>query len=316
MADEHQVNQKYRILSIDGGGMRGLYVVRLLQYLDEAVPGWLDKVDLFAGTSTGGILALALAYGLPLEKIKGLYYDRGGDIFKKTWLQQLKSVFQLFGAKYDNQALIEAVFDQIGPVKLKELPRKVLIPAFDLDNNKSAEKRMWSPKFFHNFPGIDSDGDREAYKVALYTSAAPTYFPAFEGFVDGGVVANNPAMAAVAQTQDVRAEMDFRPTLDQIRVLSISTGTARRRISKEPLRWGLAQWAQPLINIMLDGVNGVADYQCQQLLGKQHYHRVNYLFKPSEEIELDDAERRDDLLAMADQVYLGPIVHFLQTQWL
>jgi patatin-like phospholipase/acyl hydrolase len=178
----------------------------LLERIEKTVPGWLDKVDLLAGTSTGGIIALGLAHSVPLADIRALYEQKGRDIFDDSWLDNLKDLGNVAGAQYGNKALSRELRRIFGETRLKDLRKRVLIPAFDLDNeNPDASRRAWSPKFFHNFPGPDSDGDRLAYKVALYTSAAPTFFPAVDGYIDGGVFANNPSMAALAQTQDHRA---------------------------------------------------------------------------------------------------------------
>ena len=83
----------------------------------------------------------------------------------------------------------------LGSTLLGDLGKNVLVPAFDLDNeSKDKTRRCWKPKFFHNFKGRDSDRDVSAYKVALYTSAAPTYFPSVDGYIDGGVVCLHPAI--------------------------------------------------------------------------------------------------------------------------
>ena len=110
--------------------------------------------------------------------------------------------------------------------------------------------------------------------VALRTSAAPTYFPAYQGYVDGGVVANNPSMAAVAQALDGRAA--GRPLTDLV-LLSIGAGTEPKFIKGRKVDWGWGQWARPLISMMISGVMGVADFQCRQLLGDR-YFRLDHVF--------------------------------------
>jgi patatin-like phospholipase/acyl hydrolase len=181
----------YRILSIDGGGIRGLLSLILLQRLEKGFPRWLDKTDLLAGTSTGGIVALGLAHGATVTELRRLYEERGKRIFDDSWWDDLCDLGKTRGADYKTKNLETEVRRLLGNAKLKDLDKRVLIPTFDLDNEKP-EERSWAPKFFHNFPGEDSDGEQLAYKVALYTSAAPTYFPSVDGYIDGGVVANNP----------------------------------------------------------------------------------------------------------------------------
>jgi patatin-like phospholipase/acyl hydrolase len=306
--------KKYRILCLDGGGIRGLLSLVLLDRIEKEIPGCLDKADLLAGTSTGGIIALALARSVPLADIRALYEHKGRDIFDDSWGDNLKDMGNVVGAQYSNRTLTRELRRIFGEARLKDLAKRVLIPAFDLDNeNPDASRRSWSPKFFHNFPGPDSDGDQLAYKVALYTSAAPTFFPAVDGYIDGGVFANNPSMAALAQTQDHRA-LKKPPRHDRLALLSIGTGTSLMRIERKNLDWGQAQWIKPLLNIMMDGVMGVADYQCRQILGNR-YHRLAPVFPPDQVIGLDAVDRIPDLVKFAEAVDISEAVKWLNATW-
>ena len=265
----------YRILSLDGGGIRGVLTAAVLQRLQEKVPGLIDNADLIAGTSTGGILALALAFGKSPTELRDLYYNRCGDIFDDSFLDNVFDLGRLTGAQYGNRKLRGMIRSVVGNVQLKDLKKKVLISSFDLDNEHPVpSKRTWKPKFFHNMDGDDNDGEELAYKVALYTSAAPTYFPSVDGYVDGGVIANNPSMAALLQTQDKRSRIKNRPTLDEVILLSVGTGKPRFYIKGDRNDWGFAQWAKPILNVMFDGGMGLVEYQCRQLLGR-HYHRIS-----------------------------------------
>jgi patatin-like phospholipase/acyl hydrolase len=143
----------------------------------------------------------------------------------------------------------------------------------DLDNEATSiwKVRSWKAKYFHNFPGGDSDGHERVVDVALCTSAAPTYFPTYRGYVDGGVVSNNPSMCAVAQALEPTTG---KQKLRDIRVLSMGTGYNPKYITAENEDWGFIEWAPHLISLMLEGSMGLADYQCRQLL-ETHYQRVN-----------------------------------------
>jgi patatin-like phospholipase/acyl hydrolase len=165
---------------------------------------------------------------------------------------------------------------------------------------------------FHNIPGRDNDDEQLAYKVALYTSAAPTYFPSVDGYVDGGVFANNPSMCALAQTQDNRN--NNRPFLSDVVLLSLGTGTSLTYIKGKNLDWGYAQWVKPLINLMLDGVVGIADYQCKQILGDR-YLRIAPKFPPGVSIPLDGVKRVPDMINFANNVSLPDAVAWLKTNW-
>src|SRR5262249_50296279 len=156
-------------------------------------------VDLLAGTSTGGIIALGLAFGLTPAQLVSLYRQNGAVIFDATWLRHLTDLGGLAGALYDNEKLKTILSNAFQNAVLDDLARKVLIPTFDLDSFQDPQidhtvpgyVRAWKPKFFHNFPGADSDGEERVVDVALRTSAAPIYFPTYQHYIDGGVVANN-----------------------------------------------------------------------------------------------------------------------------
>lgn len=305
---------KYKIVTFDGGGILGLLPAVLLERLTAAMPGWLDKADMFAGTSTGGLIALGLAKGLQPLDLRRLYEEKGATIFDDSWLDNLIDIGQLRGAQYDNVNLTKELKRILGDVKLKNLKRKVLIPSFDLDNDDpDPTKRSWRPKFFHNFTGSDTDGDQLAYKVGLYTSAAPTYFPSVDGYVDGGVIANNPSLAALAQTQDRRA-FTKPPNLEDILLISFSCGRAMVRIEGKRLDWGHTQWVQPLVRILLSGNMGVVDYQCRQFL-KDNYHRVDPHYKLDQPFDLDDVEKIPELINFAHQVNVDETVAWLKANW-
>lgn len=306
--------KRYRILSLDGGGIRGLLTAILLERLEQVVPGWLERVDLLAGTSTGGILALGLAHGLSPSDLRDLYEKKGPDIFDDSWLDDLRDLGRLVGAEYSNRALTRELQALFGDTRLAELKKHVLVPAFDLDNEKpDPAQRCWAPKFFHNFPGPDSDGAQPAWTVALYTSAAPAYFPSVDGYIDGGVVANNPAMAALAQTRDRRA-FKRPPRLDRVALLSIGTGRSLMRIGGKNLNWGYAQWARPILDIIAEGLTGVADYQCRKMLDAR-YHRLAPVFPPGARFPLDAVKRIPALVKFAESVDLAAAADWLRRAW-
>ncbi len=300
----------YRIIAFDGGGILGLLTGVLLRRLIQERPAALDHVDLFAGTSTGGIIALSIASGVPVDTIIALYRDKGPSIFDDTWLDDLRDLGGLTGADYDNRNLKKELTRVFDKATLKDLNRRVLVPAFDLDNLDRApepgEIRHWKPKFFHNFPGSDSDGAESVVDVALRTSAAPTYFPSYDGHIDGGVVANNPSLAAVAQAIDPRAG---KQRLEDIHVLSIGTGRNPAYIKGKSHDWGYAGWGKQLIRIMIEGVMGVAEFQCRQLLGDR-FHRLDPWLP--QDIPLDCVKKIPEIAAIAQTVNLAPTIDWMK----
>ena len=305
----------YRILSLDGGGIRGLITIILLQRLnqDTSLAGWLDQVDLVAGTSTGGLLALAIAKGVDLQVLRDLYETKGKDVFDDSWLDDLRDLATIIGAEYNNKKLTRELKAIFGSTTLGELRHNLIVTTFDLDNEATdPQKRSWKPKIFHNLPGNDNDNNFLAYKVGLYTSAAPTYFPAVDGYIDGGVFANNPSMCALAQTQDKRNQN--KAPLQDVILLSLGTGTSLMYIKGKNLDWGYAQWVKPLISLMLDGVGGIADYQCTQIL-EERYHRLAPTFPPNVSISLDDVKRIPEMVTFASQVPINKTADWLRNFW-
>jgi len=259
----------YRILSLDGGGLRGVLTAKLLERLETNHPGFLSQVDLFAGTSTGGVLALGLALGLSPTRMGQLYTEAADTVFTDSVWDDIRDLGKLTGAEYSNQSLKQAILDLVGEITLGDLPKRVLISSFQLDNNSRTPgvPRTWKPKFFHNFPSPNSDAHEKVVDVAIRTGSAPSYFPIYQGYVDGGVVVNNPGMCALAQA--LHPETGGQ-RLEDVTLLSIGTGIISKYLTEKDADWGLAQWAPHLFSIMLEGGVGVVDYQCQQILGKRY----------------------------------------------
>jgi hypothetical protein len=274
-------------------------------------------VDLIAGTSTGGLLALGLAHGLSPEFMRSLYETKGAEIFDDSWLDDLVDLSKITGADYDIKNLERELKRIFGKTTLAQLKRRVLITAFDLDNEShNKASRTWKPKLFHNFPGHDSDGDQLAYKVGLYTSAAPTYFPSVDGYIDGGVYATNPSMCALAQSQDI--DFKKRPPITEVVLLSLGTGICLLYIEGKELDWGYAQWAKQLVTLMLDGTSGIADYQCHQILGDR-YHRMAPVFPPDISIPMDAVDRIPYMVEFAESdqhVDLTATIQWIEDYWL
>ncbi|MBK7702230.1 MAG: patatin-like phospholipase family protein [bacterium] len=303
----------YRIISLDGGGIRGLMTAIILQRL-TATPGLerlLDGADLLAGTSTGGLLALGLAKGLDLELLRRTYVEKGPRIFDDSWLDDVMDLGKLRGADYSITNLKRELQTLLGDTTLDQLHKRVLITTFDLDN-EDPRRRTWKPKLFHNFPGPNSDGAHLARNVALYTSAAPTYFPSVDGYIDGGVYAANPAMCALAQSLDRRYSPT--PLLDEVVLLSLGTGTSLNYIKGAVHNWGYVQWIKPLVSIMLDGTAGIADYQCQQIMGDR-YHRLAPVFPRGMSIPMDGVDRIPYMTDYAQSLDLSATIDWLKATW-
>src|ERR1039458_6358290 len=139
----------YRILSFDGGGIRGLVTLAILKRLEAQIPNLIKGADLLAGTSTGGIIALGLAAGKSVDEMISLYTDNGKDIFDDSFLDDIRDIGGIVGADYDQKTLEKILKGMFKDMRLKELGKRVLIPSFNLDDgDKDETKRTWNPKFF------------------------------------------------------------------------------------------------------------------------------------------------------------------------
>ena len=301
----------YYILALDGGGIRGVLTAMLLERLEEQQPGFLKRIDLVAGTSTGGLLALALASGVEPQTIRSMYEEQGRYVFADTKWDNFKDLGTARGAQYSNTGLKKSLEKIVGDSTLGDLEKRVLISSFDLDNEATGgpdDPRSWKPKFFHNFPHKDSDVKQLVLDVALRTSAAPVYFPTYQGYIDGGLVANNPSMCALAQALD---EDTGGQKVGDIVMLSLGTGRNPKYIDVENADWGWYQWVKQsrLLDILMEGSMGVADYQSGKLLGES-YHRLDpQLPRP---IALDGVDDVWELKRIAEEVDLSETIEWMQ----
>lgn len=290
-----------RVISLDGGGIRGVLTARLLQRIDEYFP--VLRSDMFAGSSTGGILALGLAAGYKPIDLIDFYKKEGPKIFKRSFARRLTA--QLTRAKYGNEQLSLSLKIYFGDLKVNDLEKKILIPSFDLDN-EDHDLRSWKAKFFHNFQDNNPDNDLLVRDIALASASAPVFFPTFKNYVDGGVTVNNPCMAALAQL------LASNYQIYNTSMLSIGTGKNPKWIGSNH-DWGLIQWAKHVTDLMLDGDSDVARYYTEQIM-RGHFHRLNP--KLDEDIPLDDVDSIPYLIEIADKTDLVPTFEWMERNWI
>lgn len=278
-----------RILSIDGGGIRGIIPAEILAELEKRTGTQTSALfDLIAGTSTGGILALALCQpgdtsGKPAHsgaEMIDFYRRLGPVIFGRTWLHFLQSADGLIRSRYSDKPIDTTLQNFFGQSRLSESLTSIFVPSYEL--------KQRTPFFFRSVRARqDPEYDYPMYTVARATSAAPTYFPP-EGIscattsqhyvlIDGGVFANNPAACAL-----VEARVQF-PEADRFTLVSLGTGAPRETaLMGAPENWGLAQWARPILDTVLDGVSRTVDYQVSQVLPDQpDGTKAYYRFQPA-----------------------------------
>ena len=285
-------DKRFRILSIDGGGIRGILPASILaeferRYLGGNSAG--DYFDLIAGTSTGGIIALGLSIGLPASEILNLYFDHGAEIFPaaKPPLASLKRLWakarSLAYYQYDRRPLEHELRRIFGTRVFGEAQRRLCIPSFDGFTEVNIFKTPHHPDF-------RLDWREEMVTVALATSAAPTYFSIYRDgqrrFADGGVWANNPVMVAL-----VDALTCYTLERDQIDILSLGCGDAEITMSDaQVLQGGLWHWREIVSSAMhLASQNALG--QAGLLIGRDRLIRLNAPLLPGGAIGLDDVQR-------------------------
>jgi uncharacterized protein len=306
-----RANKLTRILSIDGGGIRGIIPGQILVSLEEKLKKRTknpdariaDHFDLIAGTSTGGILTCA--YLCPdsndpaktnrpkfnAQQVVNLYLERGHDIFNVPFKHKIKSAGGLVDEKYPAAAIEKALNDYFGDTKLSQLIKPCLITAYDIKRRQG--------HFFNQVDAAQDEGWNYLVKeVARATSAAPTYFECSEiksltgvtyPLIDGGVFVNNPTLCAYAEVHN-----KFNKTAKEMAILSIGTGFTRKEYDYNSAKdWGLAAWVKPLIDIMMAGVADVVDYQLKQIYHAvgtpQQYVRINQVLPIGVNPDMDDA---------------------------
>ncbi|MFA4858651.1 MAG: CBASS cGAMP-activated phospholipase [Candidatus Margulisiibacteriota bacterium] len=290
------MNQPIKILSIDGGGIRGIIPAIILAEIEKRTGRpTADLFDLVAGTSTGGILALGLTKAGPdcrpefsAEKLIDLYEKEGKNIFSRPFWRSLLSLDRFVGKKYPSDGIAKVADQYFGKARLKNALKDVIITSYEIE-----QRVAW---FFKSRKAkVDPQYDFNIKDIALATAAAPTYFephkvipdtlPGYLAFVDGGVFANNPAMCAYAEAKATH------PEAQEFILVSLGTGTRTEPLPyNRAKKFGMAQWAVPILDVIFDGVADTVDYQVTQLPLK--YYRFQTPIN-KENGEMDDTSSKN-----------------------
>ena len=287
----------FKVLSIDGGGIRGIIPAMVLAEIEERTKKPIAQTfDLIAGTSTGGILALGLA--MPGDggrrytagELIELYENEGASIFSG----RAGTIRNLFEERYPSAGVEEVLDRYFGDVRLKDALSTVFVTSYEI--------QLRVPFFFRSERAkVDADYDFPMREVARATSAAPTYFePAkaeargpveYYALVDGGVFANNPAMCAYVEARRILKERGSESEEEPaVMVVSLGTGQLTDRLRYEEVTgWGLVNWARPLIDVVFDGVSDTVDFQLKQLLPRGEDGLRRYYRFQTELVEVSDA---------------------------
>lgn len=277
-----------RILSIDGGGMKGIVSAILLKSLEEKLQFYsnnenariADYFDLIAGTSTGAILAALYLYPTAqgeskysAKEVLDFYLDFGKEVFKRQFF------YPVIGPKYTNKSLKKLLERYFGDTTLGELKKPCLLAAYDTTKRAAV---------FFNTVSSRKDQKRNYLlrDAILASTAAPTYFApsclrvkkqCYNCLIDGGVVANNPALCALIESLKLPKCEGIHETL----LLSVgNVNNPKSYYYDEVKRWGLFHWAKPILDILMDGSEQTVDYQLRRIYKSinrpQDYYRMQW----------------------------------------
>ncbi|RRD89231.1 CBASS cGAMP-activated phospholipase [Conchiformibius steedae] len=270
-----QNQSDFKILSLSGGGYRGLYTAEVLKELENHLKSQnqtdciANYFNLITGTSIGGIIALALAYEIPAEEIAKIFDNKGEEIFKKEFSWNWGGIFK---AKYNSDILKNILLDWFGDALIGDLKHPVVIPAVDYTTGfpvafKTAHhdtfKRDWKLKIAD---------------VALATSAAPTYFKRHRigenEYIDGGLFANSPSLVGLHE-----AEIFFKHPINQVKILSIGTLSSKKTINpKTNKKGGLTDWGEGSVLKSASNIIDVTLSSQQLFMNQLVKHRIENNF--------------------------------------
>lgn len=312
--------KKIRILSIDGGGIRGILPGTILSYIEnelkkEDKDASIGKYfDFIAGTSTGGILALLYLYADENGKYQysanealNLYLKNGGKIFDVSLKKKIGSLFGLIDEKYSEKELERTLDIYLKNQTISNLLKPSLITSYDMRNRRA--------RFFTSHDAIDDISNFYLKDVARATSAAPTYFePANINslygtpytLIDGGVFANNPSLCAYSEARTIefssilknQEKPDFPSAKDMI-IVSIGTGTVKEPYTFEEFEnANKIKWIKPTLDMMMSGNSETVHHHLKQIYGtlekeeQTNYYRIQPDLNHANH-EMDDASEEN-----------------------
>jgi hypothetical protein len=288
----------YRILSLAGGGVRGIFQAAFLSSLEKQLRGeFSNRIDLVVGTSTGALVGLAVALKVPVIDIVNFYRKEAHKVFGRRIFSDHRK-----GPHYEQAALktlLESVYQ--GKKLHDAAPTKVVVTSASLDR--------YQHRLFSNITALgDTDPEISAAGAALASAAAPTYFAPVTladqemSYVDGGVWANSPSLLAV-----LIAHSHLGVPLDAIRVLSIGTGSYPTGISPadyQQLRPMSGGSVRVVLELMWGCQASFSESYCELLIPKGNYIRADVFLQ--RDIALDDVESALSVLpALAEQAAHG-----------
>lgn len=292
-SDTNNDEKKFQILSLDGGGIRGLFSAAILAAIEQDLStNIVDHFDLITGTSTGGIIAVALGMGMRPREIVDFYIQEGPKIFSNKF--GIKNLQQWYTRKYSQKYLVNALKECFNERKFGESIKRLVIPAYNIGEDDVYIFRTPHSK------RLRRDYKVPAWKVALATSSAPTFFPCCNcvnniRLIDGGVWANNPSMVGI-----IEAIGTLKIDMSLLNILSIGTTDSVTQRHGRLNNGGIIAWAlnNAAVNIIMRGQSIGVNNQITFLLGKDRVLRLDPKVVAGE-FTLDKIIKSSDLIGKA-----------------
>jgi len=272
------INNEHKVISIDGGGIKGIVAIKVLMAIEEEMQELLtNNVSLVAGTSTGSIIAASVAKGVPMGELLDKYIAFGEDVFKDSFSRKLSNLFGLRGSKYRKEDLSNLIYKELGTKGMGDLHNDLLIPSYNLTKAR--------PEIFTSNSRIDVGS------AVIASSSAPTYFKPMiingSEYIDGGIVANNPSMLAYTEIKS-----KYNSIASDISILSIGCGSSPKSYINTS-NWPTYKWIRPLLDVAVNSDMSIVHNQLVKIYrsvkASENYIRINENITKSMNSSMDDA---------------------------
>jgi len=292
------MNKLRKILSINGGGIRGIIPCVVLSFIEEITQKPIYELfDIIGGCSTGGIIALGLTVKNNKYKasdLQRLYDDYGKIIFSSSIIRNILNPGTLDKSKYDNKNLKKVLIKFFEKNLLQDTITKVVINSYDFERN--------IPVYFKSY---DKQVEYKLVDVALATSAAPTFFPPvrinnkndYFGCIDGGIYCNNPSLLLYSEAKKLWPNDDFL-------LVSLGTGElTRRHLYNDVKNWGLLSWGKELFNMSINGTSKMVNDVLKNILPHDKFYSYEIRLDIGSD-DMDDAsfDNRRKLQLLGEEI--------------
>ncbi|EMD43716.1 phospholipase, patatin family protein [Entamoeba histolytica HM-3:IMSS] len=300
----YQKGDKFRILSLDGGGIKCIYQCAILQRILDKFPDFFEKIDVITGVSASSVPCVAIALGYDLLSVEKMMEDMLCETFSR-----IINKGGIVGHQYSNKFLFVMGDKVFGDLTMDKLTRKVCIPSYLTDTGKDDPNRTSLAKFYNNFLG--EEVPYSLTEVCIQSAAAPGYFGSVNAHLDGGVIINEPCGGVLSY---VIGEYGLNVDIKDISVLSIGAGyPAIPYIPEEELREaGPVKWTLHMPDLQIESRKSFIEFEGKYLLGDRFF-RLNP--KLPYQIDLDYCKDVELIKSMGDNLDLTETFKWIEQNW-